>query len=247
MIRNCFSILLTTALIALSNPMHAQTYAGAEGMAIKAGTELSLDGFLMVPAQDLELKDNTLAKAETAIKWPVFNSINAVYHFKSPLLFTGEFGLFADDTALNGNTKSGLKIAFSNSSSSNYNDFSILNSSVINGSLVLNRLTTPFGLGSVTAVSRESVLTELVKPENFITPNADGINDRWVIQNIQLYPDNVVTVFDRAGRTVFRMSGYNNSWDGYFNGSLLTKGTYYYTIRLSKDIPPVKGFITIVQ
>lgn len=247
MIRNLFPAILMTILVGLSNQLIAQTSAGAESLAIKAGTEMSFDGFLMIPGQDLELKDNTLTKTDVAIKWPVFNSINTVYNFKSPLSFVGEFGILTDNTALNGNSKANLKIAFSALTSSNYNDFSILNSSIVNGEQVLNRLTTPFRLGSVTAVTRASVLTELVKPENFFTPNADGINDKWVIQDIQLYPGNVVTVFDRAGRTVFQMTDYNNSWDGQFNGNPLIKGTYYYTISLSKNIPPVKGFITIVR
>lgn len=247
MIRILSPIILITVLTGLSNQVIAQTSAGPEGLSIKAGTEMSFDGLLMVPGQDLEIKDNTLVKNDAIIKWPVFSSINTVYNFKSPLLFVGEFGLTADNAALNGNSKANLKIAFAKQSSGSYTDFSILNSSIINGDLVLNRLTTPLRIGAVTAVSRESVLTDLVKPENFFTPNGDGVNDKWVIQDIQLYPGNVVTIFDRAGRTLFQMMDYNNSWDGNFNGALLTKGTYYYTIRLSKDIPPIKGFITIVR
>lgn len=239
--------MLMTVMMGLSNKTFAQTYAGSEGLIIKAGTELNFDGFLMVPSQNLELKDNTLVKVDAAIKWPAFNSINTVYNLKNPLSFAGEFGIFADNTALNGNSTTSLKIAFSNFNSSSYTDFSIVNSSVVSGDLVLNSLTTLFQVGSVTAVSRGSALTDLVKPENFFTPNGDGINDKWVIQDIQQYPGNLVTVFDRTGRTVFQMSNYNNSWDGHYNGNLLAIGTYYYTIRLSKDTPPVKGFITIVR
>lgn len=247
MTRNYFPIILMTVLMGLSNEIFAQTYVGTEGLTIKTGTELSLDGFLIVPSQDLELKDNTLTKTETAIKWPVFSSINAVYHFKNPFSYSGELGLVSENDALNGNVKSNLKIAFAKAVSGDYNDFSILNSTLVSGDLILSRFTNPYVLGSLTAVSRESDVVQLVKPENFFSPNGDGINDQWVIQDIQLYPNNQVSVYDRAGRVVFQMMSYDNSWTGMYNGSLLAKGTYYYTIRLKDTIPLIKGSITIVR
>lgn len=247
MIRNCFLILLILVIPGAMNSMMAQTSAGLESLTIKAGTEVNLEGLLLVPKQDFDLRDNNLVKANTAIQWPTFKSINTVYNFKNPPLYSGELGIFSDPAALNGNSTGSLKIAFSRLNSTNYIDYSIINESLVTTNRVLAQLTTPYPLGAVTAASRETVLTEVVGPENFFTPNGDGINDQWVIQDIQLYEDNVVSVFDRAGRRVFQMSGYNNSWDGSFEGSPLEKGTYYYSIRFGGTIPTVKGFITIIR
>jgi gliding motility-associated-like protein len=82
---------------------------------------------------------------------------------------------------------------------------------------------------------------------NILTPNGDGKNDTWVIADIQLYPNNTVTVFDKGGRTVYNKHGYTNDWNGTFGGAPLTEGTYYYVIDLGPQKRQFKGFITIVH
>ncbi|MDN5284873.1 MAG: hypothetical protein JWR38_1147 [Mucilaginibacter sp.] len=82
---------------------------------------------------------------------------------------------------------------------------------------------------------------------NILTPNGDGKNDTWVIADIQLYPNNTVTVFDQGGRTVYTKHGYTNDWNGNYGGSPLTEGTYYYIIDLGLQQRKFKGFITIIH
>ncbi|OQP57870.1 gliding motility-associated C-terminal domain-containing protein [Niastella populi] len=87
----------------------------------------------------------------------------------------------------------------------------------------------------------------LPNPVNVITPNGDGKNDKWVIWNINRYPDNTVTVFDRAGRTVFYKKNYSNDWDGTLNGRPLEEGSYLYVITIGPGIEPVKGVVVIIR
>ncbi|HVW15736.1 MAG TPA: MBG domain-containing protein, partial [Mucilaginibacter sp.] len=82
---------------------------------------------------------------------------------------------------------------------------------------------------------------------NILTPNGDGKNDTWVVKDIDLYPNNTVSVYDRAGRLVYSKHGYQNDWDGTLKGSPLTQGTYYYTIDLGVAAGVIKGFITIIR
>jgi gliding motility-associated-like protein len=82
---------------------------------------------------------------------------------------------------------------------------------------------------------------------NVVTPNGDGINDKWVIRNIESYPLNVVKIFDRSGRLMYTKSGYLNEWDGTVNGKPLAEGTYYYAIDLGNGKKVFKGFITIIR
>ncbi|TKC55567.1 T9SS type B sorting domain-containing protein [Pedobacter hiemivivus] len=82
---------------------------------------------------------------------------------------------------------------------------------------------------------------------NILTPNGDGFNDKWLIYNIDLYPDNEVKVYDRAGRLVYSKRGYDNSWDGSYNGSQLAESTYYYVIDFGSGFGKLKGFITLVR
>lgn len=62
---------------------------------------------------------------------------------------------------------------------------------------------------------------------NIVTPNGDGINDTWIIQNIRSYPHNKVMIFDEAGRKIYEKENYGNTWNG-INGGPLREGTYYY-------------------
>ncbi|WP_169472299.1 gliding motility-associated C-terminal domain-containing protein [Pedobacter hiemivivus] len=89
----------------------------------------------------------------------------------------------------------------------------------------------------------------LIFPINILTPNGDGVNDVWVIKDLEKFPENEVTVFDRSGRTVFQTKNYQNDWTAYLSGRLLTEGTYYYVIKLKRNAKSeiVKGFITILN
>lgn len=70
------------------------------------------------------------------------------------------------------------------------------------------------------------------------TPNGDGINDTWVISNIENHPNSVVRVFNRWGTEVFVARNYQNDWDGHYKGnssSLPESSSYYYQIDLDGD------------
>ncbi|WP_160717087.1 Ig-like domain-containing protein [Chitinophaga solisilvae] len=82
---------------------------------------------------------------------------------------------------------------------------------------------------------------------NIMTPNGDGINDKWVIRNLDSYPDNEVKIFDRAGRMVYSRRNYSNEWDATMNGSPLAEGTYYYILTIQGGAKTAKGFITIIR
>nr|WP_121270717.1 MBG domain-containing protein [Pedobacter schmidteae] len=86
-----------------------------------------------------------------------------------------------------------------------------------------------------------------IKATNILSPNGDGYNDKWVIDNIDFYPNNEVKIFDKAGRLMYSKKGYDNSWDGMLNGLPLAEGTYYYVIDFGTSRPRFKGFITVVR
>ncbi|MXV52553.1 T9SS type B sorting domain-containing protein [Pedobacter sp. HMF7647] len=82
---------------------------------------------------------------------------------------------------------------------------------------------------------------------NVLTPNGDGRNDFFVIKNIDYYPENTVKIFDRAGRLLYSQKGYNNTWDGTYNGSPLAEGTYYYIIDMGANVGIFRGYINIIR
>lgn len=74
-------------------------------------------------------------------------------------------------------------------------------------------------------------------PSQIFTPNDDGFNDSWFIQNIRDYPKNKVYIFDRWGQRVYYKEGYDNidGWKAKYIGSNLAVSTFYYVIELEFD------------
>ena len=83
------------------------------------------------------------------------------------------------------------------------------------------------------------------------SPNEDGINDYWELENIHLYPNALVEVYDRLGNRVYRRRNYINAesiaFNGKFNGRQLPSGTYYYIVDLQNGDDIFKGTLTIIR
>ncbi|MDD4149289.1 MAG: gliding motility-associated C-terminal domain-containing protein [Bacteroidales bacterium] len=82
---------------------------------------------------------------------------------------------------------------------------------------------------------------------NTITPNNDGVNDTWIVENIDFFPFNAVWIFNRVGNEVFHVENYQNNWNGTFKGKDLPEATYYYIIDLGTGKDPIKGHLTIIR
>ncbi|MES2591074.1 MAG: gliding motility-associated C-terminal domain-containing protein [Bacteroidota bacterium] len=82
---------------------------------------------------------------------------------------------------------------------------------------------------------------------NLFTPNGDGINDTWYIQDILSYPDNEVFIYNIYGNQVYTKKGYTNDWSGTYNGSDLPDGTYFYVLRFDETDIVVKGSLEILK
>ncbi|WP_130735931.1 PKD domain-containing protein [Flavobacterium sp. J27] len=76
-----------------------------------------------------------------------------------------------------------------------------------------------------------------VTPNLGISPNDDGENDTWIIENITNFPKAKIEVFDRNGVAVFNAIDYQNDWRGLKqnSGELLPVGSYYFVINIFGD------------
>ncbi len=81
---------------------------------------------------------------------------------------------------------------------------------------------------------------------NAFTPNNDGINDKWEIINIEMFPRARVQVFNRWGQLVFETISDNEIWDGTFWGKM-PAGTYLYIIDLNNGSKSKTGTINLVR
>lgn len=84
---------------------------------------------------------------------------------------------------------------------------------------------------------------------NGITPNGDGHNDQWIIQNIELFGPNTANIFNRWGQLVWNVDDYNNTdrvWKGQDNDHRdLPDGTYFYVLELSTKT--YKGYVELTR
>ena len=92
-----------------------------------------------------------------------------------------------------------------------------------------------------------TVYEDIHAPQGF-SPNGDGINDYFVV-TIDSRRKHTLKVFDRSGQLHYQSSDYRNDWDGVANtgprkGSLLSAGTYFYSLSTS-DGAARKGFLVI--
>jgi len=97
----------------------------------------------------------------------------------------------------------------------------------------------------------DDVVVTLLKPldiPNVFSPNGDGIHDRWIIGNIELYQGAVVQIFNRYGNLLLERFAYNasNAWDGTQNGNPLPVGAYYYIIQLGNG-KKIGGVVSILR
>jgi len=80
---------------------------------------------------------------------------------------------------------------------------------------------------------------------NVFTPNGDGVNDFFIIKGIENCHIRQLTIYNRAGQTVYRSNSYENNW----NGDNCADGVYYY--QLTTDNHGIQqtltGSITIIR
>ncbi|WCO00783.1 T9SS type B sorting domain-containing protein [Psychroserpens ponticola] len=87
---------------------------------------------------------------------------------------------------------------------------------------------------------------------NEFSPNGDGVNDTFMIDCIETFPNNTLEIYNRWGNIVYSKKGYRNDWNGTSNGRIvinesnqLPDGTYYYVIDLGDGSEPRVGWLYI--
>ena len=111
--------------------------------------------------------------------------------------------------------------------------------------------------GNTNAVTCSFLVTVVEAPikfdlPKFFTPDGDGINDKWILRDIEKFEHNHIMIVDRWGGVVFESTNYDNErivWDGSNGGKIVPTGTYFYNItvrHMSRQVE-TKGFIEVVR
>lgn len=111
---------------------------------------------------------------------------------------------------------------------------------------------------------RRTAITVIIKPcdltvYNTISINNNGLNDYFVIKNIEYFPENTVEIYNRFGQLVYKSSKYgidnnyfygdSNAGEVYIKNKKLPMGVYFYIINYKNESTPIsriqKGFLYI--
>ena len=101
------------------------------------------------------------------------------------------------------------------------------------------------GIPDYLEVNNHTVSEDNLEVYSSLTPNGDGNNDVFIIRNIENYPENNVSIFNRWGITVYDVDGYgqdNKYFKGISEGRItinsqdeLPIGTYFYIIKYKNN------------
>jgi gliding motility-associated-like protein len=110
-------------------------------------------------------------------------------------------------------------------------------------------------LGTTTTCANAEVYIVIMPKAKFgipqgISPNGDGINDKFVIASVDQYPLSQLLVYNRYGDEVWRNDGdgYQNDFDGTWkkNGQPLPDGSYWYIFKFNDGVTHDRmGYIVI--
>jgi gliding motility-associated-like protein len=103
--------------------------------------------------------------------------------------------------------------------------------------------TNPSGCSDSATATIEVIDGSAVITYTALTPNGDGIDDTWIIKNIDKFPGNKVQIFNRWGTKVFEATNYKNDW----NGGNLPQASYFYLLDLNNGDAVQKGTVTIIR
>ncbi|HIF14835.1 MAG TPA: T9SS type B sorting domain-containing protein, partial [Bacteroidetes bacterium] len=90
-------------------------------------------------------------------------------------------------------------------------------------------------------------LAALIKGVTGFSPNGDGINEFWIIDEISTYPNASVSIYNRHGNLIYKTTNYQNNWDGTKNGVAVNEGVYFYVIDFNDGSNFKTGYITLLR
>lgn len=72
----------------------------------------------------------------------------------------------------------------------------------------------------------------------FFTPNGDGENDVWHINDLFFIKDAYINIYDRYGKLITRLKHNEPGWDGNYNGRPLPSSDYWFQVIYQRNGEP---------
>jgi len=85
-------------------------------------------------------------------------------------------------------------------------------------------------------------------PPPYFSPNGDGVNDTWEVPLMRhVYPNAIVTIYDRFGKEIAKYTGAGMGWDGKYNGRDMPSTDYWYVIEVKEVERTYTGHFTLLR
>ncbi|MBC7874706.1 MAG: gliding motility-associated C-terminal domain-containing protein [Ferruginibacter sp.] len=99
--------------------------------------------------------------------------------------------------------------------------------------------------------SNEDAVTVKVVAGIFIptafTPNNDGKNDSWRIPFLDPEFGATVSVYNRFGQLIYKVTGTEVNWNGNYQGVPQPAATYVYLVHFKDGVPDMKGTVSLIR
>lgn len=108
----------------------------------------------------------------------------------------------------------------------------------------------------VSKIPYEPLEREVLSLDNyFVSVNGDGVNDSFLIPELEQYPNNFVQIYDRYGLKIFELENYTDEFIGFSNLNNipfgaekgLPEGVYFYTIGIPDEGLNYQGFLYLAR
>jgi gliding motility-associated-like protein len=77
---------------------------------------------------------------------------------------------------------------------------------------------------------------------------SDGINDTWEVEGLrEIYPEAIITIYDRFGKKLIEYKGSSEGWNGKYNGHDMPSTDYWYEINIDEIKKQYVGHFTLLR
>ena len=84
------------------------------------------------------------------------------------------------------------------------------------------------------------------RPVTGFSPNGDGINETFMIEGLEQFENNSLSIYDRRGITIYETTNYQNNWKGKWRFNDVPDGTYFYVLHYQGG-KVMSGYVQIMR
>ncbi len=169
--------------------------------------------------------------------------------YLQPIVDAGPSFVIPQGTIITFNPKvnDSTSLAFKWTPAADFTNNTVLRPSII---ALKNQTYTLMAIGQGNCSASDTLTVKVLKTvtiPNAFSPNGDGINDTWNLENLKDYPGASVEVYNRYGQVIYYSIGYSKPWDGTSKDKPLPVGTYYYIITLKNGFEAKAGWVLLIR